>query len=497
MLNNKLKKILFAFYAIILIAFNAIAQECNCNESFSWMISIFEKNDAGFQYIIDKKGIDDFKKFTDILKEKTKNVTSFSDCQKFLLDWLHYFRTGHIGVAIKGTVGNGKNLSDAEIRQQYNNEKTINLTEKQLIGILEKKKNRNPIEGIWYYNNNYNTYTIGIISNEKSDKKFTAFIIKADSIYWLPKQIKAELTINEDNKTYSVDFYLRDHSKQNVQLEFYNDSSNMFYLFDNFWTRIYPKSTFTEKEKLYLSFKNSKLPFVVKLSEETIYLRIPSFEYSQKKHIDSTLLKYEKLITTTTNLIIDIRNGTGGSDHSWKKIIPYLFTNTIRVINSQYYATELNAKEYENYAIGLQDTALKNHCSYIAKKMRENLGEFITLSELKYENYTLDKVFPHPQKVAVICNKYNGSADEGFLYVAKQSKKVKVFGEPTQGCFDISNLNSVDFPNGKFVLYYGMTKSLRIPDYCIDGVGIQPDYFIDDSKEENWIDYTKSILEQY
>ncbi len=65
------------------------------------------------------------------------------------------------------------------------------------------------------------------------------------------------------------------------------------------------------------------------------------------------------------------------------------------------------------------------------------------------------------------------------------------------GCFDISNVNNVDSPDGKFILHYCMTKSLSIPDYCIDGVGIQPDYYIDDSiKEENWIEYTKTILEE-
>jgi C-terminal processing protease CtpA/Prc len=128
--------------------------------------------------------------------------------------------------------------------------------------------------------------------------------------------------------------------------------------------------------------------------------------------------------------------------------------------------------------------------------MRLNFGKFITMSEQHFEMDSSYTKLPYPQKVAIICNHYNGSTDEQFLIEAKQSLKVKIFGRPTGGMLDISNMNNIDFPNGKFLLGYCMSKSFRIPDFCIDGVGIQPDYFIDDAiPEENWIEYTKTILE--
>ena len=162
----------------------------------------------------------------------------------------------------------------------------------------------------------------------------------------------------------------------------------------------------------------------------------------------------------------------------------------------QLYSTELNAKAFEKYAKQYTDTADTNYCLRVAKKMRENPGTFITFGQT-YDIDTLPKVFPYPQKVAILCNHNNGSTDEQFLIEAKQSRKVKVFGRPTGGMLDISNVNFVDFPDGKFVLAYGMSKSYRIPDYCIDGVGIQPDYFIDEAvKENDWIEYTRKVLEQ-
>jgi hypothetical protein len=512
-----MKKKIFVLGAIIIMSFNAISQECNCDKSFDWMVSTFKKNDAGFQYIIDKKGLDDYNKFTAIIKEKVKNVSSVNDCQKIMLDWLHYFRSGHIGIEIKDTtiVDNSKKLLDDEIRQQYKNEKTIDLTEKQLIKILEKKQNKNPIEGIW----SSDDYTIGIIGNEKSDKKFTAFIIKADSVYWMPKQVKAELTLNDDNKTYSVDYYTWNHFKEAKQAKIINKSGSLLYFtqfapWEGYWKRTYPKVSLTKNEEFYSISLMANIPFVKKLSDKTIYLRIPSLVSEEKIYIDS-------ILKNTANLIIDIRNSGGGADDSYSNIIPYLYTNPIRYVGALVLASELNTKYQEDYAKqineqfselkannyneyvkNLKDTVDINILNRIAKKMRDNIGKFVLLFskdgiDEKIKIDSLHKVLPVPKKVAIICNHNNGSADEQFLIEAKQSSKVKVFGKPTGGMLDISSMNSIDFPDGKFTLDYSMTKSLRIPDYCIDGVGIQPDYFIDDSvNEEDWIEYTQKILEQ-
>jgi len=476
---------LLTLFAISVMAFNTSAQECNCGESFDWMVSTFEKNDAGFQYVIDKKGMDDYKKHTALFKEKAKGVSTLTDCQTIMFDWLLYFRPGHIAVSIKEP-------SSAEIRLKYKNEKTIDLTEKQLIAKLEKKKNKNPIEGVW----STTGYKIGIIGDEKSNKKFIGFIIKADSIYWMPKQIKAEFTLGDD-KTYSVDYYKRDHSKEATQAKFTNESGSIISIFNNSWVREYPKGTLSKKEEVVIKFSKAELPFIEQLSNKTIYLRIPSFRAEQKRSIDSVLAKYDKLITSIPNLIIDIRYGTGGADNSYNNIVPYLYTNPIRSVGIQLYATELSAKGFEGYAKQFSDTAEANYCNGVAKKMRANLGKFIEGSDDKFSIDSSYKVLPCPQKVAIICHQNNGSTDEQFLIDCKQSRKVKVFGRPTGGMLDISNMNMVDSPDGKFQLGYCMSRSYRIPNYCIDGVGIQPDYFIDDTiSEDDWIEYTRTVLEQ-
>ena len=322
----KTKPVLLSFIALILLLFNASAQQCNCPESFEWMVNTFENNDAGFQYVIDKKGTEDYKKFTAGIREKIKTITNVNDCQDAMMEWLRYFRSGHIGVLVKDAGEDDKTPPAAEIREKYKNEKRTDLNEKQLITILEKKKNKNPIEGIW----TDGVYTIGIINDANAGKKYTAFIIKADSVYWMPKQVKAELLLKDDNKTFAVDYYMKDHSKDSTTAKLINDSGSLLFMHNDYWKRTYPKCSLQRKKNYYVSFSSSKLPFAETLSDKTLYLRIPSFEAEQKKAIDSALAKFDHLITTTPNLIIDIRNGTGGSDASYRNIIPYLYTNPIR-----------------------------------------------------------------------------------------------------------------------------------------------------------------------
>lgn len=470
------------------------AQECDCPKTFDWMVHTFETNDAGFQYVIDKKGKDDYAKHMIIYREKTSKANTINDCRQVLFDWMTYFRPGHIYVQRKpdGTVFDSKQMSDAEIRKQYQNTPRVELTEKQLTALLNKKKGKNPLEGIW--SNGY--YRIGIVAKDKSSTEFKGFILKADSVYWLPGQVKMELKQATDSKGYSGDFYMRDHSKYPTTAEFVSTEKNLLLLTGDYWIREEGGKALSEKEQLLMNFSKSRLPFVTKLSDQTLYMRIPSFAGEQKEAIDSVIAKYDAYIRKIPNLIIDIRNGTGGSDASYRGITPYMYTQPIRTVGAEFYATELNAKAFDQYAKILKDSNDVLFCQQMSVKMRANIGKFVS-DGATFSMDTLPAVLPYPKQIAIICNHNNGSTDEQFLLEAKQSKKVKIYGTSTGGMLDISNMNYTDSPDGKFTIGYCMSKSFRIPDFCIDGVGIQPDCFIDRAiAPGDWVDYVKSMVEQ-
>lgn len=472
-------------------------QYCNCKESYQWLVNTISENDAGFQIVVDKKGVEDYKKHEAHYALKTDTISDVKACQVLLLEWLHYFRSGHINISVNSDnsvmSASNKSITNEEIRLLYKNEPQVNITQKELIGLLEQKKNRNPIEGIWQYGN----YSVGILEDEKVKSKFNAFIIQADSIYWVPKQLKAIFYQAEDQISYTTDFYMLNHSKANHKARFLNSEKSVLEIGSMYWTRSYPEHTFSRIDEVNLNFSKSHEPFVEQLSDNTVYLRIPSFEIQQKKNIENILEKYNQLISSTSNLIIDIRYGTGGAGASFENLIPLFYTTPIRHVGVEFYSTELNAKAFDNYAKQFEDTARINGCIRIANRMRDNVGKFIPLWNLPYAIDSSHIKTPFPQKIGILCNKFNGSTDEQFLLTAKQSWKVKVFGKPTGGMLDISNINTVNSPDGKFSLRYGMSRSKRIPDFCIDEVGIQPDFFIDDAIHEyDWIEYVKTKLEE-
>ncbi len=489
----------FLFLTILITISNlTFSQTSNYLQSFDWMVETFEENDAGFSFIIDKKGADYYKAHTARYREKIAQVETEKEFLSLMNEWLHFFRKGHIGFYPSESLAQPSILTESakdSIREFYKNEQEVNLTQKQFETYLQKNKQQiNPIEGIWTSGN----YTIGIIRSKQKNtsNKFDAFIIKADSLYWMPKQKKAEFILLPDN-TFDVNYSMQNHSIEKTTAKWIGHSSGILKMMNSLWLKTYPGDVrLSLNDSLFLEFTTSEKPFLRELSDKTVYLRIPSFVYPEKASIDKLLAENDTKLRSTENLIIDIRNGTGGSDYSYYNLIPYFYTQPIRRIGMKYRATELNALAFEGYAKVIDDTATVSHLKQLANQIRENEGSFLERGDGVYidNSYSISQF---PAKIAVICNKNNGSTDEAFLYDARQSFKVKIFGRPTGGMIDFSNMNFIGSPNGKYQLGYTITASERLPDYAIDGVGIQPDVFIDETIEEkDWIEFVKINLEQ-
>jgi len=125
------------------------------------------------------------------------------------------------------------------------------------------------------------------------------------------------------------------------------------------------------------------------------------------------------------------------------------------------------------------------------------LGEFVNLKNEDVFIYQQDKIHEYPKNVGILINERCASATEQFLFEAKQSKKVKLFGTSTMGASDISNLYSVESPCKEFKLWYCLTRSLRIPGMAIDDTGLQPDFYLDKTiSQYKWVEFVNEILNQ-
>ena len=465
---------------MILVSSINYAQNCDCSSNLKWLIDTFEKNDAGFQYVIEQKGSNAYELHNKIIEEKLSKISTLKDCHQLLIEWTEFFRKGHLGV----------NLLVTDTKKSFGTE-TFNINQTHFKKHIESLKNKTGFEGIWVSS----PYTIGIVKDDKNeDRDYVGFIISSGNPNWKVNQVKLEIRKDKDDK-YSMRYYMGDHSLrtiENVKIE------GKIYMIADFISlkKIKPEIKFSETDKkLFYKSVYADKSFIEKIRDNVILLRIPSFMSGNKKEIDSLLSKNDSLIKNTKNLIIDLRNNGGGSDASYSKIIPYLYTNPYRIIGNERLSTELNNVNLIKYFTrpDLPKDDIKWAKESI-EKLNNNIGEFVSIGA-KININMRDEVFPYPKNVAILINENCGSTTEQFLLAAKQSKKVKLFGNTTTGALDISNLNSVKSPCNEFELVYGTSKSLRIPEMIIDDKGIQPDYYFDKTiKPYEWIDKTIEIL---
>ena len=332
---------LLAILAFVL-AIPAGAQNCNCKTAFAWVKQTFEENDAGFQFVIDRRGEQAYAIHNQLIAERIKTATNKQECAEIIIDWLHFFRTGHIG--------------------------------------------------------------FGVFDSNEGDimQEFLASLV-------------------------------------------------------------------------------TEPPYLKRLNETTLYFRIPSFVITERAKIDSILNANRNNFMRTQNLIIDLRGNSGGSDDAWWKLFTFISSNPV-VLRSLYFrSTELNNQVFREFD--------KNFYN----RLNDNLGEFVLLHNQRYitiSNYHQG----NPRHVGIIVDRYVGSATESFLLLARQSRRVKLFGEPTAGVFDISNMNVTESPCRSFVLFYALSKGVDIDRFPIDGIGIQPDFFLGGMPDYEWVDFVNDIL---
>lgn len=464
------------------------SQDCSCEDNFEWVKKTFEENDAGFQYVIDKKGESAYAQFNEDFRKKVKAITKADECVTILKEWLLFFRSGHLSLNVAGNRGNTVEPDAKQIIAMYKDWDQYVISEKKFKKYLSDLKEPG-FEGIWVSE----PYTIGVI---KRNDEYIGFVMEGDGVYWQKNQIKFKIKPNKTGEGYHAVYYLKDHSIMDI--EKIEMIGNNFMTFD--WLsfkRVYPQYTDSKSVKEYLELNASANPMAKQISKNTFLLRIPTFSETKRKTIDSLIASNHEKIVNAENLIIDVRNNGGGSDSSFQKLIPYLYTNPIRSIGADFLSTPLNNKRME-YFIASDDFSEsdKEWARKGLAKLNNNLGKFVNLEDSDAVQISkLDSIYTFPRNVAILINENNGSTAEEFLLMAKQSKKVKLFGTTTAGVLDISNMNFVDSPCKTLQLGYALSRSRRIPDMAIDTKGIQPDYYIDKTiRNEDWIDFTEKIL---
>ena len=470
---------------VVLFSTACVLLSCRCSspsasnkeylEMFDWVVKTYKENDAGYAYYLKQKGAADIEKQTTLSRQKIARAASEAEAVGEINAWLHGFRTGHTGLFPKTRV------PDA-------NAKKLDITETDFRRYLEDNRTSlHPVEGVWETRD----FVVGIMRNTGNAGQFRVFMLNDKNGYGYEPSTHIADCFESDNGSWESVFYMKNNQAASP---FYwlGESKGVLYMQRLYWIKQSPEVRFSPEDEVYRMQITDK-PFLLALNDKTLYLRIHSFMSQEKAGLDRLLAENDRKIRAASNLIIDIRNGTGGSDYSHFGLLPYYYTQPIRNINHSHYATGLSVKTYEKYAEECKDDPqLADTFRKKAAELRENIGKYVQVPLAGIiSGY---RTSAYPERIAVIFNRRNASADESFLYMARQSYKVKLFGEPTAGAFNVSNIAFVDSPDGKYTLWIAQSVSKVFPEYTIDDIGIQPDFYID-KEVADWIGYTRSVIE--
>ncbi len=480
-----MKNFLVILFIIVHLS-SAFSQQCDCHKEYLWMKKTFEENDAGYPWLIKEKGYESYKYFCDSIEILSVNANNVLDCETLLSSWESFYREGHIGVAFldQANTSDDSKLSEIEIIDKYSNAEKVDYNPDS----YKQFNVHDSLQGIW----TSNPYVIEFVKDTlNNDRAYVGFVLSSGLAQWQPKQVKFE--IFKKNEELDACYYSFSHRKGISRVKKYGQ--NIIKIGPYLLTKELDYSNI-EVDSLSFAIMNSDKCKIFDLSDQTLLLRIPTFEVSKKCQIDHVLKNNKKRIISHPNLIIDLRNNGGGGDRSWQNIIPFIYTKPITTYNDEFLSTPVNVK-YFNY--------VNKNCSFfehifinmLIKSLEKHPDSFVNILEEQVSIKKLKRIYPYPQKVYIIVNGNCASSTEQFILAAKQSLKVNLYGQKTRGCLDVSNVAEAISPDSTLKINYCVSRTLRPVDQRIDGIGIQPDVVIPDSVSVfDWVKYVQNAIEK-
>ncbi len=462
------------------------AQSCDCPAEFDLAVRKVEANYAGYPDKVITENEAALRRLTNDLQEKAATINDPVQCALLIEDWMAFFRDQHLYIVYQSDEALDPK-DTAAIRKRFAGTETLVVDE----AALRQKwasaaTDRDPIEGIWITDDS--TYRMAIVRNETPRRTFAAVILAADGVFWRPGMVKAEFQPSGEPGRYDLIYYMRNHSHRRTTAKIQPGGRLALNNLSD-WQRLVPapQSVANNPQKQY-----QETPFaVLPVDQQTVLLRLGSFNDQYAADIDSMVQAHRPLLTSTPNLIIDLRGNGGGSDFSYEPVIPLLYTQPIITTSIEVLASEDNTAGWAELLNNenLPDDTRAFVADFV-EQMRQQPGAFIPLPD---DTTTLEKVHPNPERVAIIVDRECGSSAEQFLLAARQSTKVKLFGENSGGVLDYANLRPVVLECLPYALYIPTSRSKRLPENGIDNVGIPPDVRIPEGTR-NWVRFTHRYL---
>jgi Peptidase family S41 len=463
---------------IIVISLSSFSQDdCDCEQALNQLIEKVESDYPGFKEKTTYELI--YSNFKEGLKGQSKIIQE-KDCFELLETYLGYFKDGHI---VLSKTGNEEEVAQPEEKDSKTYSK-IKISKKDFIKYISSSTDE--LEGVW----KSGAYKVGII---KKDNEYQAFIIESDNKSWKANQVKFSLM--NDGK---VNYFMGDHSLREDTYELLDGALLSFKKTKSVFLKEMPKPTLTENE-IQIKMDEIEGFYFKKLTDKTVLLRMSSFEQANVERIENLIDDNIDLLENCENLIIDIRDNPGGTGNAYEKLLPYICTNNIRSLGTEWLATPTVIETLQHWIDITPDeqqyAADKKMVTGWIKLFKANVGEFVNPDSTDVVITEVEIAEHSPEQVIILANKMVGSQGEAFAFSMKQSKKVKILGTPTYGALDYASAYYFEFGCDNYKLLLPAWRARRLPDYPIDNIGVQPDIYLDESVKD-WIKFALNYLEK-
>jgi hypothetical protein len=487
--------LLFLGFIFFLTFQTGFAQQksCDCLANLNFLTQHIQENYIGYQAKVESLSQKGLVQFTDSLRKEAVKVGE-GNCNPILWHYTAFFKDVHLL-----TLFNATSANHAFIRNTFAKEEKITWSEKQVEQYFSDPKNKDWIEGIWEVRSA--NYTIAIVKHPSPTRDFVGFLLNADSLFWMPGQVKLE--IKKTGNTYHIINYNRDHIPfsgvlipgQTLGVEHFDAPA---FLGRMFFYKRYPAKKGSRIENPTSILKSSLPAYVGKpdfrlLDAETALLTLPSFGISYQEATDSVIEANKQTILTTKNLIIDIRNNNGGTVLSYWKLRPFLYTNPILSDGETIWATPTNIDAYGDVSPNPnRPDEVTKELMAIRDSLKQHPGELV---KAPIRTYRQDTIYPYPAQVAVVMNEGSVSAAELFVLDFQQSKKVRLFGQPTLGGVDYLDTGTLPLPCPYYKLIYPLSRHRRMSETPLPPMRLQPHVFIS-PETRDWIGFVKDYLKR-
>lgn len=460
---------------MLLITVTMKAQTCACEKEFLHIKNIVEHNFAGFPDRIKALSKAVYHKRTDELLLLTRDKFASDNCPLIINRYLDIFKSNHLGFSL--------DLDYSKTDTDFVNHRPIfNITEEKM---AELKKSRS-WEGIYYFIHDSST-KIAVIKDPTPLHDYIAVTLESTRPTWKKGMIKWEGKLVNDSLLRGL-LYMRNHRPKMEGFNLWEDNNRI----GGDWRREgapvkeYSRSAPTREQSPTIEAKS--------LTPTTFYIKMASFNPRYKRAVDSILKTNEQLLNSTPNLVLDLRDNGGGTDDLWEGLIPWFYTQPIKTIGADVWATETTISRYKKW---MEDKSLPkemiDNVSRQVANMEKAKGQWIKKNDDQIDSSFRPK--PFPQKIVILINRWCGSATEELLLTARQSSKVILAGENTVGNLDYSNIVTIPFSCYPYTLVYATTRSRRLDIHQgIDNIGIAPKYRL--AEGTDWIKEALKIVEQ-